>query len=67
MSGVTQVHKTLFDAIRQAQKEFAEEHGDETFHEKLVANRLKIAASLRKKFNVVEEEGFWWTLFNNMF
>lgn len=67
VSGVTNVHKKIFTAIRTAQKTFAEEHRDETFYERLVGNRLKIAASLRKAFNVVEEEDFWETLFNNMF
>jgi len=67
VSGVKDVHKHIFKAIRQAQREFAEAHKDETFHEKLVGNRLKIAASLRKAFNVVEEKDFWETLFNNMF
>jgi len=67
VSGVREVHRKLFVAIRKAQNVFAEEHGDETFHERLVANRIKIATSLRKKFNVADEEDFWWTLFNNMF
>jgi len=67
VSGVRDVHIQLFRAIRQAQEEFAREHYDETFHEKLVANRLKIAASLRKVFDVGDDEDFWWTLFNNMF
>ena len=67
VSGVKGVHKKIYEAIRQAQREFADEHKDETFQEKLVSNRLKIAASLRKEFDVVEEEDFWWTLFNNMF
>lgn len=67
VSGIKNVHHVIFDAIRQAQREFAEEHKDETFHEKLVSNRLKVAASLRKAFAVMEEEDFWETLFNNMF
>lgn len=67
VSGVKEVHREIFRAIRQAQKEFGEAHRDETFHEKLVANRLKIAASLRKEFNVQEEEDFWETLFQRMF
>jgi hypothetical protein len=32
-----------------------------------VGNRLKIAASLRREFNVDEDQDFWETLFNNMF
>jgi len=67
LSGVKDVHKYIYRAIRKAQKAFADEHKDETFHEKLVANRLKIAASIRKEFDVAEEEDFWETLFNNMF
>ncbi len=67
VSGVKDVHRVLFQAIRKAQAEFSADHADETFNEKLVANRLKIAASLRKEFNVVEEKDFWETLFNNMF
>lgn len=67
VSGVSNVHKHIFKAIREAQKAFGAAHADETFHEKLVSNRLKIAASLRKQFSVEEEEDFWETLFNNMF
>jgi len=67
VSGVSDVHKHIFRAIREAQKSFGAEHFDETFHEKLVSNRLKIASSLRKQFSVEDEEDFWETLFNNMF
>jgi hypothetical protein len=67
VSGVQNVHKIIYDAIRTAQKLFADKHKDETFQEKLVGNRLKIAASLRKEFDVAEDEDFWSTLFNNMF
>jgi len=67
VSGIEGVHKKIFDAIREAQRLFAAEHRDETFQERLVANRVKIAASLRKEFNVDEEEDFWRTLFNKMF
>jgi len=67
ISGVRDVHREIFRAIRTAQKRFAEKHKDETFHEKLVSNRLKIAASLRGQFNVDEDEDFWSTLFNNAF
>lgn len=67
VSGVRDVHKHIFKAIRVAQRNFALAHQDETFQEKLIGNRLKIAASLRRKFNVEEEEDFWVTLFNNMF
>lgn len=67
VSGVDGVHKEIFSAIREAQKRFGQKHKDETFHEKLVANRLKIAASLRMQFDVVDDEDFWSTLFNNAF
>ncbi len=67
VSGVKDVHREIFQAIRQAQKAFGDDHKDETFHEKLVSNRLRIAASLRKAFNVKEEEDFWETLFARMF
>lgn len=67
VSGVGDVHKALFRAIRSAQKQFHDAHRDETFHENLVSNRFKIAASLRKQFNVDEDEDFWATLFNNAF
>ena len=67
VSGVKDVHKEIFKAIRTAQRQFGEKHRDETFHEKLVSNRLKIAASLRKSFDVDADEDFWETLFNNMF
>ena len=67
VSGVQDVHKELFTAIRKAQKRFADEHSDETFSERLVGNRLKIAASLRKQFSVRDDNDFWGTLFNAMF
>jgi hypothetical protein len=67
VTGVSNVHKHIFLAIREAQKAFGAKHFDETFHEKLVSNRLKIASSLRKQFNVEDEEDFWETLFNNAF
>ena len=67
VTGVNNVHKHIFGAIREAQRQFGLLHADETFHERLVSNRLKIAASLRKQFNVQDEADFWETLFNNMF
>jgi hypothetical protein len=67
VSGVRGVHREIFVAIRKAQKRFARHHSDETFSERLVGNRLKIASSLRKKFSLLEEEDFWGTLFNSMF
>lgn len=67
VSGVKDVHKEIFAAIRLAQRKFADEHADETFSEKLVGNRLKIAASLRKAFNVRDDEDFWSTMFNAAF
>lgn len=67
VTGVSDVHKHIFKSIREAQKSFGALHSDETFHERLVSNRLKIAASLRKQFSVDDEEDFWETLFNNMF
>lgn len=51
----------------EAQRKLGERHRDETFQEKLVSNRLKIAASLRKSFDVDADEDFLETLFNNMF
>ena len=67
VSGVEGVHKEIFTAIREAQRRFAKEHSDETFSERLVGNRLRIASSLRKSFNLHVEEDFWETLFNSMF
>jgi hypothetical protein len=67
VSGVEGVHRHIFAAIRRAQRRFALEHSDETFSERLVGNRLKIASSLRKKFNVQADDDFWGTLFNSMF
>ena len=61
------VHKEIFAAIREAQRRFAKDHSDETFSEKLVGNRLKIASSLRKNFNLRDDDDFWGTLFNSMF
>lgn len=67
VSGVEGVHKEIFAAIREAQRRFAKEHSDETFSERLVGNRLKIATSLRKKFSIQADDDFWGTLFNSMF
>lgn len=67
ITGVKDVHVHIFKAIREAQRIFAAEHADETFYEKMVSNRLSIAASLRKQFNVIDDEDFWSTLFHNMF
>lgn len=67
VSGVKNVHIHIFRAIREAQAQFALRHREETFHERLIRNRLDIAASLRKKFNLDKEDDFWETLFNNTF
>ncbi len=67
VSGVKSVHVHIFKAIREAQAVFAERHRDETFHERLIRNRLDIASSLRKKFDLAKEDDFWETLFNNTF
>ena len=67
VSGVKNVHKEIFKAVRIAQRRFALEHSDETFSEKLIANRLKISSSLRKQFKVAADDDFWGTLFNSMF
>jgi hypothetical protein len=67
VSGVRNVHVHIFKAIREAQAVFAKRHRDETFHERLIQNRLAIAASLRKKFDLDKEDDFWETLFNNAF
>jgi hypothetical protein len=67
VSGVRDVHVHIFKAIREAQAIFAQRHKDETFHERLIYNRLKVAASLRKKFDLEKEDDFWETLFNNAF
>lgn len=67
VSGVKDVHIHIFRAIREAQATFAQRHKEETFHERLIRNRLDIAASLRKKFNLDKEDDFWETLFNNTF
>lgn len=66
-SGVKDVHVHIFRAIREAQARFAARHKDETFHEKLIRNRLAVAASLRKKFDLDKEDDFWETLFNHAF
>lgn len=67
VSGVKNVHVHIFKAIREAQAIFANRHRDETFHERLIRNRLSVAASLRKKFDLDKEDDFWETLFNNAF
>jgi hypothetical protein len=66
-TGVRDVHKHMFKAIRIAQKKFSDEHADQTFSERLIANRLAIASSLRRSFSVRDDEDFWGTLFNAMF
>lgn len=67
VSGISNVHVEIFRAIRTAQKKFLDRHKDETFHEKILSNRIKIAASLRKKFDVETDKDFWETLFRNAF
>jgi hypothetical protein len=67
VSGVENVHKEIFKAILKGQQSFAAAHRDETFQEKLLANRIKMASSLRMLFDVDVETDFWETLFNNMF
>ncbi|HWH61091.1 MAG TPA: PmeII family type II restriction endonuclease [Terriglobales bacterium] len=67
VSGVEGVHREIFAAVREAQRRFAKEHADETFSERLVGNRLKIATSLRKNFSLQADDDFWGTLFNSMF
>lgn len=67
VSGVDDVHKYMFQAIRDGQKRFAAEHTEQTFHERLKANALKISQSLRGQFNLANDEDFWGTLFNAMF
>lgn len=67
VSGVKNVHVHIFKAIREAQAVFAKRHRDETFHERLIQNRLAVAASLRKMFDLDKEDDFWETLFNNAF
>lgn len=66
-TGVKDVHVHIFRAIREAQARFAARHKDETFHERLIRNRLAVAASLRKKFDLDKEDDFWETLFNHAF
>lgn len=66
-TGVRDVHRDMFAAIRIAQKRFADEYADRTFSERLIQNRLSIASSLRKSFSVRDDEDFWGTLFNAMF
>lgn len=66
-TGVKDVHRDMFAAIRVAQKRFADEYADRTFSERLIENRLAIASSLRKNFSVRDDEDFWSTLFNAMF
>jgi hypothetical protein len=66
-TGVRDVHRDMFAAIRVAQKRFADEYADRTFSERLIQNRLSIASSLRKSFSVRDDEDFWSTLFNAMF
>lgn len=68
VTGVTDAHKWVFRAIRQAQKEFAQAHGGKTFFEHVVEARLQLAESFRQAFNLVgAEDDMWERIFNGSF
>ncbi|MBA3668223.1 MAG: hypothetical protein H0W65_10970 [Sphingomonas sp.] len=67
VSGVKDVHRHMYQAIRDGQKRFAREHADRTFYEHLKANALSISQSLRAQFDIENEDDFWGTLFNAAF
>ncbi len=67
VSGVRDVHRHMYQAIRDGQKRFAREHADRTFYEHLKSNALRISQSLRAQFDIENEDDFWGTLFNAAF
>lgn len=52
MTGVKDAHMTIFEAIKEAQREFATAHGGKTFYEHLISARLELSESFRKAFDL---------------
>lgn len=68
VTGVQSAHLRVFDAIRQAQRDFAIAHGGKTFFEHLIEARLQLAESFRKAFGLVGAgEDMWEEIFKGSF
>lgn len=52
VTGVENAHLEIFNAIKEAQRRFAVEHGGKTFFEHLIETRLKLSESFRTAFQL---------------
>jgi hypothetical protein len=68
VTGVQDAHLCIFEAIREAQREFARAHGGKTFYEHMVEARLALAQSFREAFDLVgAEDDMWEQIFKGSF
>lgn len=68
VTGVKDAHLKVLDAIQDAQKDFALDHGGKTFAEHLIEAQLQLAESYRTEFGVVESgDAMWQQIFRNSF
>jgi hypothetical protein len=58
----------VFQAIREAQRKFAVEHGGKTFYEHMIEARLALAQSFREAFGLIgTEDDMWEQIFEGSF
>lgn len=68
VTGVREAHLRVYDAIREAQREFALAHGGKTFYEHMIEARLQLSESFRRAFGLVgAEDDMWEQIFKNSF
>ena len=65
---VKDAHMAIFEAIREAQREFALAHGGKTFYEHLISARLQLSESFRQAFNLTGSgDDMWEQIFKGSF
>jgi hypothetical protein len=68
ITGVRDGHLQFFRGIREAQRQFAIDHGGKTFHEHLIEARLQLAESFRQEFGLVgADDDMWERIFKGSF
>lgn len=68
LTGVENAHIKIYDAIREAQRRFAEEHGGKTFYEHMIGARLLLAESFRESFALGGvNDDMWESIFERSF
>ena len=68
VTGVKDAHLSVFRAIRQAQAQFALEHGGKTTFEHLMESRLRLAESFREAFALIGAgDDMWELIFHGSF